>query len=233
MDQVKIGAFIAALRREKGWTQEELGERVNVTNKTVSRWENGNYMPSIEILSLLSREFSVSLNELVQGQRLEEAEFRAAADQNLASALERPSDRFWKWMERFGVYAAMIFLLCCIIVVLLWAQSRYKTMHPGDVDPVGTWNTCSIQDQKFGDYIVLDRDGRYYRYRQFEPLEQGEWMLWSSVGEIVVTTKDGSFDLLVKGHGLFVPDGEGGLQYCRRLSVTPVFVNVCREDFGE
>ncbi len=41
MDQRKIGRFIAALRKEKGLTQERLGERLGVTNKTVSRWENG------------------------------------------------------------------------------------------------------------------------------------------------------------------------------------------------
>lgn len=41
MDQIKIGKFIAALRKEKGLTQEKLGEKLGVTNKTVSRWENG------------------------------------------------------------------------------------------------------------------------------------------------------------------------------------------------
>lgn len=42
MDQTKVGKFIAALRRERGLTQEALGQRLGVTNKTVSRWENGN-----------------------------------------------------------------------------------------------------------------------------------------------------------------------------------------------
>ena len=41
MDQIKIGKFIAALRKEKGLTQEQLGEKLGVTNKTISRWENG------------------------------------------------------------------------------------------------------------------------------------------------------------------------------------------------
>ena len=45
MDQVRIGRFIAELRREHGLTQAELGGDLGVTNKTVSRWENGNYMP--------------------------------------------------------------------------------------------------------------------------------------------------------------------------------------------
>ena len=65
MNQIKIGKFIAALRKEKGMTQEQLGEKLGVTNKTVSRWENGNYMPDVEMLSLLSEEFSVSTNELM------------------------------------------------------------------------------------------------------------------------------------------------------------------------
>ena len=56
MDQIKIGKFIAALRKEKCLTQEQLGEKLGVTNKTISRWENGNYMPDVEMLSLLSKE---------------------------------------------------------------------------------------------------------------------------------------------------------------------------------
>lgn len=54
MNRKRMGAFIAELRREKNWTQEELGERLGVSNKTVSHWETGSYMPGIEILSLLS-----------------------------------------------------------------------------------------------------------------------------------------------------------------------------------
>ena len=48
MDQIKIGSFITQLRRENSLTQEQLGERLGVTNKTVSRWETGTYMPDIE-----------------------------------------------------------------------------------------------------------------------------------------------------------------------------------------
>ena len=87
MNQVKIGKFIAAQRKEKGMTQEQLGEKLGVTNKTVSRWENGNYMPDIEMLSLLSKEFGVSINEIISGERLGTEEFKKAADDNLVTAL--------------------------------------------------------------------------------------------------------------------------------------------------
>ena len=70
MDQIKTGKFIAALRKEKHLTQDELGRRLGVSNKTVSRWENGNYMPDIETLRLLGKEFSVSIEELLDGERL-------------------------------------------------------------------------------------------------------------------------------------------------------------------
>ena len=88
MDQIKIGKFIAALRKEKGMTQEQLGEKLGVTNKTISRWENGNYMPDVEMLSLLSKEFGVSINELVSGERLATEDFKKAADSNLVTALD-------------------------------------------------------------------------------------------------------------------------------------------------
>ena len=87
MDQIKIGKFIAALRKDKGLTQEQLGEKLGVTNKTISRWENGNYMPDVEMLSLLSKEFGVSTNELISGERLWAEDFKKAADDNLVTAL--------------------------------------------------------------------------------------------------------------------------------------------------
>ena len=57
MDLIRIGSFLAELRHEKGLTQQALGERLGVTNKTISRWETGCYLPDVEMLSLLSREF--------------------------------------------------------------------------------------------------------------------------------------------------------------------------------
>ena len=77
MNQIKTGKFIAALRKEKGMTQEQLGERLCVTNKTISRWENGNHMPNVEMMSLLSKEFGVSINEIIAGERLGTEDFKA------------------------------------------------------------------------------------------------------------------------------------------------------------
>ncbi|MBQ9699687.1 MAG: helix-turn-helix transcriptional regulator [Lachnospiraceae bacterium] len=69
MDTKKIGQFLKKLRKEKNMTQEELGSRVGVTNKTISKWENGNYMPPVDVLMLLSDIYSVSINEILNGRR--------------------------------------------------------------------------------------------------------------------------------------------------------------------
>ena len=67
MDLVKIGKFIAELRKEQKLTQEQFGEKIGVTNKTVSRWENGNYLPQADILLTISQLFDVSVNEILFG----------------------------------------------------------------------------------------------------------------------------------------------------------------------
>lgn len=138
MDQIKIGKFIAALRKDKGLTQEQLGEKLGVTNKTISRWENGNYMPDVEMLSLLSKEFGVSINELISGERLWAEDFKKAADDNLVTALNnstftlKEKITFFKkkWLRE---HIATI-VLCAIawigIMVWLTLKTRGNDMFP-------------------------------------------------------------------------------------------------------
>lgn len=79
MDLIQTGKFIAELRKEKGLTQEQFGEKIGVTNKTVSRWETGTYLPPADILLTMSELFDVSINELLSGQKLNEDEYKQAA----------------------------------------------------------------------------------------------------------------------------------------------------------
>lgn len=88
MDTIKTGRFLAELRRERELTQEQLAERLGTSNKTISRWETGNYMPPVEMLMELSEFYGVSINELLSGRRLDESETRSAAEENLKSVLE-------------------------------------------------------------------------------------------------------------------------------------------------
>ncbi len=69
MDQIRIGAFLKELRKEKGLTQEQLAEQLGVSGRTISRWETGNNMPDISLLTEIADLFSVSITELIDGER--------------------------------------------------------------------------------------------------------------------------------------------------------------------
>ena len=69
MDTVKTGKFIAQLRHEQGLTQQQLADKLGVTDKTISRWENANYMPDISMLQELSAVLGVNESELLCGER--------------------------------------------------------------------------------------------------------------------------------------------------------------------
>ena len=72
MDQIKIGVFLKELRKAKGLTQEQLAEVLNVSNRTVSRWETGSNMPDISMLVEIAVFYDVSIPEIIQGERKSE-----------------------------------------------------------------------------------------------------------------------------------------------------------------
>lgn len=101
MDMVKIGRFLAELRKEKSLTQEQLGEKLGITNKTISRWETGAYMPPVEMLQLMSGIYGVSINEILSGERLTEEDYREKAEENIAAAI---SESAFSLKERIEYY---------------------------------------------------------------------------------------------------------------------------------
>ena len=233
MDQVRIGAFIAQLRREKGWTQEELGERLGVTNKTVSRWENGNYMPSIEVLTLMGREFDVSLNELLEGRRLDERDFRAAADEKLASALRSPGERLRRWLERYGAFPAVTLVLCLLLVGCFMGMLQYRQAYPEDVRAIGTFACKDIvyHDRYTWIYFTFDRDGRYYIFdASGERFEHGGYSLDGDV--VALDNGEAVRWIIIKGTQIHDEAPWGGeLLAYDHIGDVPTFVNCAPEDF--
>ncbi len=72
MDQIKAGAFLKDLRKEKGITQEQLAEELGVSGRTISRWETGKNMPDISLLVEIAEFFDVSIPEVIKGERKSE-----------------------------------------------------------------------------------------------------------------------------------------------------------------
>ena len=72
MDQKKIGSFLRELRKEQRITQEDLAEKLNVSSRTISRWETGSNMPDISLLIEIADFFDVSIPEIINGERKSE-----------------------------------------------------------------------------------------------------------------------------------------------------------------
>lgn len=127
MDQIKTGKFIAFLRHSYGMTQEALGEKLGVTNKTISRWENGHYMPDIEMLKTLSDLFQVSINELICGERIPDEQIRKKADENLINVCKDScftyKDRIIFWKRRWLKDHAVLLFVSVLFYTAIWIFS--------------------------------------------------------------------------------------------------------------
>ena len=91
MELTQIGKFIAELRKEHGFTQEQLGDQIGVTNKTISRWETGMYLPPADTLLTISELFDVSINEILSGKKLSKEEYKEAAEENFRQTIKASS----------------------------------------------------------------------------------------------------------------------------------------------
>ena len=83
MDQIKIGKFIAECRKKNNLTQMQLAEKLNITDRAISKWENGKAMPDSSIMLDLCNELKISVNELLSGEMIEMNNYNEKAEQNL------------------------------------------------------------------------------------------------------------------------------------------------------
>ena len=125
MDTQKIGAFLAELRKEKNLTQDELGEQIGVTNKTVSRWENGNYLPPVETLQILSKFYDVSINEILNGERINDSDYKNISEENVKSALNRSNVIIRKHKKIMNWIIAIVVALLYIVISLISQKWQY------------------------------------------------------------------------------------------------------------
>ena len=116
MDQIKIGGFLKQLRKEKGITQEQLAEALNVSNRTVSRWETGNNMPDIGILVDIADYYNISIPEIINGER--KSEIMNKEEREIAKSMSdyatTEKENIFKEMKVqsiIGVYALILYLI--------------------------------------------------------------------------------------------------------------------------
>lgn len=123
MDYKKIGLFIAIRRKAKGLTQAKLAEKLYVSEKTVSKWENGNGLPETAILTNLCEILEVGLNELLSGEKLTDDDYKTKAEDNIANLLaERRTNK-----QKIA-FSVICFLVCFSVLLVCVLLAGYVTM---------------------------------------------------------------------------------------------------------
>ena len=125
MDMQKIGSFLAELRKEKNLTQDELGAQIGVTNKTISRWETGNYLPPVEMLQTLGDTFGVSINEILNGERISDGNYKDISEQNLKSALTKSDSVIAKHRKIMNWVIAVVVAALYVTISLITLKWQY------------------------------------------------------------------------------------------------------------
>lgn len=117
MNQTEIGKFIATCRKKKKLTQAQLAEKLNITDRAVSKWETGKSMPDSSIMLDLCEKLGITVNELLSGEEIDMANFEKKADENLITLKRKDENNMAK-----NVIISILFsvtLLIGIIVCLI------------------------------------------------------------------------------------------------------------------
>ncbi len=108
MNQLVIGKFISQKRREKNLTQEQLAEKLGVSNKTISKWETGKCLPDYTIIKVLCEELDITIAELMDGEEAKEKSFRAYDEEQILDLVRRTQELE---RQRFLLYGIMLFVM--------------------------------------------------------------------------------------------------------------------------
>lgn len=130
MDTKKIGKFISENRKRKGLTQEQLGNILGVSNKTISRWENGNYMPDLSLLIPLSEALDITLNELLNGKYITEDKIMETTEKSLKNTINYSKNMLVQEKRKISI-GIMIFgaFLCFAAFAILDKESSWCCIY--------------------------------------------------------------------------------------------------------
>lgn len=115
MNQEKIGNFICELRKEKNLTQNDIAEKLGVTNRSVSNWENGKYMPDLSLFKPLCEILGISINELMSGEKIDNESYQDKLEENIINAIDNKNKNFDRiGYLIFNTLGIIIFILSCL-----------------------------------------------------------------------------------------------------------------------
>ena len=111
MNQEKIGKFILKLRKEKNMTQQELADKIGVTDRAISKWENGRGMPDLSLMKPLCDELGITINELISGESLDKKEYKERSEENIINTISYSDNKIKKTKTLFKAIVSILIII--------------------------------------------------------------------------------------------------------------------------
>ena len=139
MNQEKIGKFIAECRKNKNMTQQELAEKLGVSDRTVGNWENGRNMPDLSLFKPLCYELGISMNDLMSGEKISKEHYQEKLEENIVNLTVNNKKNFNK---RLKIFSSLLAFILIIFIVAVYIYNFYEL----DVRYDGRLMKCSFND---------------------------------------------------------------------------------------
>ena len=186
MDQEKIGKFIAKMRKEKKLSQKELAEKLKVSDRSVSNWENGKNMPDLSLFKPLCEELGISLNDLMSGEKVQAKEYQEKFTENVVSVVNNAKNKNKYINILIGICLAIISVI--LLFLLSYTVLNYNFRQSYDKENMLLINEENNEYLDF--YTTYDGEVNYIITKH---LENG-----IEVGLIFINYKSNIINLLKK-----------------------------------
>lgn len=131
MNQEKIGKFILELRKEKNMTQQELADKIGVTDRAISKWENGRGMPDLSLMKPLCEVLGISINDLISGEKIDKKEYQNKFEENVINTINYSQKQIKTARNKFVIILSIIILFVLTLGTLFGIDiNRMRNNEP-------------------------------------------------------------------------------------------------------
>lgn len=130
MNQEKIGKFIAMLRKQKKMTQAELGEKLSVTEKSISNWENGRNMPDLSLFKPLCEVLNITINELLSGERVSKDKYQEKFEENIVNTIDYSTKKINRYRGVISIIIIIFGLFISLSAIMIFpSESSWSSIY--------------------------------------------------------------------------------------------------------
>ena len=130
MNQEKIGKFIAECRKKKKMTQQELAEKLGVSDRTIGNWENGRNMPDLSLFKPLCMELDITLNDLMSGEKVTDTEYQEKFEENIVNTIAYSTKRISKYNQLISLILIIFGLFVSISAIMIFpSESSWGSIY--------------------------------------------------------------------------------------------------------